>query len=66
MKKIIAVASITFAAIPAFAGIMGVLVNTQPGTSVTGKLIYQCTYNVAGRNTTIILERICPPTMDFE
>lgn len=66
MKIITAVMLSAVVSLPAVAGIMGVLVNTQSGTSVTGKLIYQCTYNVAGRNTTVILETICPPTMNFE
>jgi len=66
MKKIIAAASIAMLAVPAFAGIMGVLTNTQSGISVTGKLIYQCTYSVAGRTTTVTLDHLCPPTMNFE
>lgn len=46
-------------------GLLGSLVNTQTGTSVTGRLIYQCTYNISGQTTTVILERLCPPSMNF-
>ena len=50
----------------AFAGILGILVNTEPTISVTGKLVYRCTYSVTGRNVTVILDKLCPPTMQFE
>lgn len=64
MKKLTALALLAMAA-PAFAAIMGVLTRSEPTTSVTGKLVYKCTYNVAGSYTTVILEQMCPPTMNF-
>lgn len=50
----------------AYAGMMGFLVHSEAATSVTGKLVYRCTYSVAGNNTTVILPNICPPSMNFE
>jgi hypothetical protein len=65
MSKIFILA-LAVASSAAFAGILGVLVKSEATTSVTGKLVYRCTYNVAGRNVTVILDRLCPPTMQFE
>jgi hypothetical protein len=45
------------------ASLMGFLVSQQMGTSVTGRLVYECTYSVGGSQTTIVLENMCPPTM---
>ncbi len=49
---------------PAFA-LLGVLVSQYPSTSVTGRLVWVCTYTVAGQNVQVVLEKICPPSMDF-
>ncbi len=45
--------------------LLGVLVNQSQSTSVTGRLVWVCTYAVGGQQTQVVLERICPPTMDF-
>lgn len=47
------------------AQILGVLVKSESTTSVTGRLIWRCTYNVGGSYQTVLLENICPPSMQF-
>ena len=65
MKKIIFIAAVLAASATAYAQVLGMLVNTEMGTSVTGQLIYKCTYNVGGSLQTVILSQICPPSMNF-
>jgi hypothetical protein len=48
------------------AGILGVLVNSRQGTSVTGKLVWECTYRVSNTVTTVTLGYMCPPSMQFQ
>jgi hypothetical protein len=50
----------------ASAGILGVLVDQHSTTSVTGRLVWVCTYSVAGSETTVVLNRMCPPSMQFQ
>ena len=45
---------------------MGTLVNSRWGTNVRGMSAYECTYEVFGRRTTVIVEDVCPPSMDFK
>jgi len=49
---------------PVFA-LVGILVSQYNTPSVTGRLVWVCTYSVGGANIQVVLERICPPTMDF-
>lgn len=49
-----------------FAGIVGFLINTRVTTTVTGKLVYICTYNVAGHYQNVIETHFCDATMVFE
>ena len=48
------------------ASLIGFLVSQQVGSSVTGKLVYECTYNAGGTQTTVVLENWCPQTMMFD
>jgi hypothetical protein len=64
-KSAILVFSILIASV-ANAGILGMLVNSRQGTSVTGKLVWECTYRVNNSLTTITLGYMCPPSMQFE
>ena len=59
---VLAVITATVAA----AGILGVLVNSKPTASITGKLVYECTYRVGNQVTTVVLPYLCPPTMQFQ
>lgn len=45
--------------------LLGVLVNQSVGTSVTGRMVWICTYEVAGQRVQVTLERMCPVSMDF-
>jgi hypothetical protein len=65
-KKALAPLVLIAVATMATAGILGILVNSQMTTSVTGKLVYKCTYSVSGQYTTVVLDNICPPSMQFE
>ena len=65
-KSLVAFLIVLAVAPVAEASLMGVLVSQQVGTSVTGRLVYECTYNVAGTQTTVVLENMCPPTMMFD
>ena len=60
------VLAIIFAATSASASILGVLVKSEPTTTVTGQMAWRCTYSVAGQYTTIILRQMCPVSMQFE
>jgi hypothetical protein len=64
-QSAILVVSILIASV-ANAGILGMLVNSRQGTSVTGKLVWACTYRVNNSMTTVTLDHICPPSMQFE
>jgi len=48
------------------AGILGFLVHQSMGTSVTGRLVYSCTYRIGNQQQTVVLDHICPPSMDFQ
>jgi hypothetical protein len=48
------------------AGILGTLINSRQGTSVTGKLVWECTYRVNNTVTTVTLGYMCPPSMQFQ
>ena len=60
------VLALVVAASSASASILGVLVKSEPTTTVTGQLAWRCTYSVAGQYTTIILREMCPVSMQFE
>jgi hypothetical protein len=49
---------------PAFA-VMGFLVSQNTAISVSGLLVWVCTYSVNGRNVQVTLEQMCRPTMEF-
>jgi hypothetical protein len=49
----------------AYAGIMGVLVRSSSGSSITGHLVWECTYQVLGSEQTVTLSHMCPQTMMF-
>lgn len=59
-------AALILATASAHAGILGVLVNSESVTTVTGQLAWRCTYEVAGQHTTLMLKQMCPPSMQFE
>ena len=65
MKTTIAALLVLFSTM-SNAGILGVLTRSETTTSVTGKLVWKCTYRVAGNNTTVVLRRMCPVSMQFE
>jgi len=65
MKKLLVVALLGIAQ-PACAGVIGVLVNSEPIITISGQSAWRCTYNVAGRITTIILREMCPVSEEFE
>lgn len=47
------------------AGLLGVLISSHSGTSLTGHLVWECTYSVAGTQQTVVLDHLCPPSMTF-
>lgn len=50
---------------PLIIGIMGMLVDSRMGNSITGSPAWTCTYAVAGTYQTIVLPYVCPITMMF-
>ena len=67
MHKTFATAVITLlSATAASAGVLGILVNSEITTTVTGMSAWKCTYSVAGENVVVILKNICPASMEFE
>lgn len=46
--------------------VQGYLVRSEVTTSVTGRLVYVCYYDVMGTTQQVVLTHICPPTMDFD
>ena len=48
------------------AAMLGVLESSEATTTVTGQSAWRCTYNAGGQKVTVILKKICPPTMQFE
>ena len=57
----------TFAA-PSYqqsSGILGTLINSRSGSTVTGRFANECICNVLDRNTSVIVEGVCPPSMNF-
>lgn len=47
-------------------GMMGFLISQSTGTSVTGRLVWTCTYQVAGTTATVVLDHMCPISMEFQ
>jgi hypothetical protein len=66
MKYFLIAAALLTVSLTAQASFLGMLVSSQSATSITGKLVYKCTYNVMGNNTTVILDYFCPVTMQFD
>lgn len=69
MKKLIkvAVASVvSVTAVAASASVLGILVNSEFGSSVTGRSVYRCVYDVLGQRTVVTSEEYCPATMEFD
>ena len=64
MKTLIA--ALLLAPALAHASILGFLVTSQMGTSVTGRLVWECTYNVSGSYQVVTLGYLCPQSMQFE
>lgn len=48
------------------AALLGFLIRWNSGTSPTGRLVYVCWYDVVGSEERVVLDRMCPPTMEFE
>ncbi len=46
--------------------VMGFLVRWETTVSVTGRLVYVCTYSVMGSEQDIIRASMCPQSMEFE
>jgi hypothetical protein len=66
MKRLVLGITLAMLAATAQAGILGMLINSRQGTSITGKLVWECTYRVGNQTTTVTLQQICPPTMQFQ
>jgi hypothetical protein len=69
MKRFICAALVTAAGLSmptAAQALLGFLVRWETGSSVTGKLVYICYYNVAGTTQKVVLTQMCPPSMDFD
>ncbi len=66
MWRTVFAVTVLFAYTAANAGILGFLVNQSMGTSVTGRIVYSCTYRIGNQQQTVVLDRICPPSMDFQ
>ncbi len=49
---------------PALAAGIAVLTKAEPSLSQTGKAIWYCTYIVENRETTIVRDSPCPPSLD--
>ena len=47
-------------------GLMGVLIRSEVGLSLTGKVVYTCTYSVSGQEVTVVLPYVCPGMMQFQ
>jgi len=47
-------------------GILGFLVASHSGISVTGRLVWECTYRVLSSEQTVVLDHLCPPSMLFD
>lgn len=65
MKRLYFVLFCALIAATAEASILGILVSSQSGISITGHLVWECTYNVAGQNQTVVLDHICPSSLQF-
>jgi hypothetical protein len=66
MLRTVFAVTVLLAYTAANAGILGFLVHQSMGTSVTGKLAYSCTYRIGNQQQTVVLDHICPPSMDFQ
>lgn len=50
----------------AHAGFLGFLVHSEQTWSLTHQMIYKCTYKVNNTLQTVLLQNICPPSMEFQ
>ena len=66
MKSLLIAGSLSVFALCAVAGVLGILENSQPVTTVSGQAAWRCTYNVGGQKVTVVVKNVCPPTMQFE
>jgi hypothetical protein len=48
------------------AAFMGVLVESRSTTSISGKMVWVCIYNVLGQRVKVVQERMCETTKQFE
>ena len=46
--------------------LLGILVNQATAMSTSGRMVWVCTYSVAGKVMQVTLDHICPPSMDFK
>lgn len=63
--RVILIAAVLAAPLAAQA-LMGFLVRWETSTSVTGRFVYVCYYDVMGTTQRVVLERMCPQTMEFQ
>jgi len=45
--------------------LLGILVNQATAMSSTGRMVWVCTYSVAGQMIQVTLDHMCSPSMDF-
>lgn len=51
---------------PAGASFLGILVNSEMITTISGQMAWRCTYNINGTVRTIISTEMCPTSMQFQ
>jgi hypothetical protein len=65
-KTFLAVVSWLLVSTSAYAAYTGLLVESQTATSISGKIVWVCTYDVLGQRVQVVQEKVCETTKQFE